>query len=723
MFVEELCSALLRRSLLQETEDGLELSEGQEIPLPETVRDAALMRLADLSSEARETLEIAAVAGPEFDIDTVRALTDNGDGLEELFEGHILIEKGAGTAAFRQTLARDAVYGEIAWSRRRELHRALARRLKHDGSHLRVIAEHYLAGRELDAARRVLIESAQRSCDLYAHRDAIEAIEKALEIWPEGRDQERRLNALDILASCAELSGMPQRAIRAWSEITRELRERGALRELAEFDRKLARAYEMQGAWDQAQTARLEAADAFAASDLPGEAAAERLAVASHLHGAASYDAALTLTSAMLEEAEAAQRYDLLARGLGLQGALLAKLGEIEEGRESAQRGLSVALEHDATAAAAEVYQRVASVGEQVSDYDNAAEAYEAAFRYCEQHDVDAQGNFCLACLSVVLRNVGDWDQAAEVCREVLNAAESPDVGRAVAGAVLGLIEASRGRPDSARRLLSESVAIARFYDAFSIEAIAGWGLAIVHSQQGHDEMVKAQCDLLLERWRETEDRHYVISPLRWAATWYGRAGDGAGVRACADALAQIATGGKSEALAGLAHALGEVALLDQDPEYAVEQFERALDRLKELDLPYERAATRMRWAGALIEANRRAEGIDGLVGAYRTARDLGARDLTEDVGAALESIGESVEDHLGRRAAQRLEHAGLTRRQMEVLELVADGLTNREIADELVLSPRTVDMHVSNILSRMDCRSRTEAVKKAAQLGLLDGE
>ncbi len=53
-------------------------------------------------------------------------------------------------------------------------------------------------------------------------------------------------------------------------------------------------------------------------------------------------------------------------------------------------------------------------------------------------------------------------------------------------------------------------------------------------------------------------------------------------------------------------------------------------------------------------------------------------------------------------------------------MRLVASGRTNREIAGELVLSTRTVDMHVRNILTKLRCRTRTEAAAKAGELGLL---
>ena len=63
---------------------------------------------------------------------------------------------------------------------------------------------------------------------------------------------------------------------------------------------------------------------------------------------------------------------------------------------------------------------------------------------------------------------------------------------------------------------------------------------------------------------------------------------------------------------------------------------------------------------------------------------------------------------------------AGLSRRELEVVRLLSGGATNREIAEQLVVSRRTVDMHVRNILRKLDCRSRMEAVTRAGEIGLL---
>jgi DNA-binding CsgD family transcriptional regulator len=163
------------------------------------------------------------------------------------------------------------------------------------------------------------------------------------------------------------------------------------------------------------------------------------------------------------------------------------------------------------------------------------------------------------------------------------------------------------------------------------------------------------------------------------------------------------------------------LALVDGDVAGAAQQLTHALDVLGDLSVPYERAETELRAAVALVAAEERGLAIDHLTSVHRVARRLGARPLAREAAEELARLGEQVERRLGRRAAGQLEHAGLSRREVEVLRLVSVGRTNREIAQGLFLSPRTVDMHVRNILTKLDCRSRTEATRRAAELGLLE--
>ena len=97
---------------------------------------------------------------------------------------------------------------------------------------------------------------------------------------------------------------------------------------------------------------------------------------------------------------------------------------------------------------------------------------------------------------------------------------------------------------------------------------------------------------------------------------------------------------------------------------------------------------------------------------------DLGAHAAVRHVRRRLRELGIT---RVPRRptADTRAHPAGLTRRQADVLALIADGLTNAEIADRLVLSVRTVDTHVAAILDRLGVRSRREAAAVARTLDL----
>jgi DNA-binding NarL/FixJ family response regulator len=93
-----------------------------------------------------------------------------------------------------------------------------------------------------------------------------------------------------------------------------------------------------------------------------------------------------------------------------------------------------------------------------------------------------------------------------------------------------------------------------------------------------------------------------------------------------------------------------------------------------------------------------------------------------ERLTASLTALGERPDRRLGRRAVAQAANSGLTRREVEVVRLVAMGHTNREIARDLFLSPRTVEQHVGSILLKLDCRSRADAARRASELGLLTG-
>jgi DNA-binding CsgD family transcriptional regulator len=306
------------------------------------------------------------------------------------------------------------------------------------------------------------------------------------------------------------------------------------------------------------------------------------------------------------------------------------------------------------------------------------------------------------------------------LCAE-LGAGTAPTADAVVVDGVLGAIAAFRGELRDARPLLARCLSTSASLRIVSMQVDSAAALGWAEAVAGDAEAAADHGRLVLRRWEDSEDHHYAVWGLRWAAGFFAATGAGAQARACVEALASIvAHAGHADATAALAFALGEAALADGEADAAAEQLVRAADLHATLRIPFERAQIQARAGAALAAAGQREAAIERLVDAHRCARRLGARPVAAQAAATLAQLGEPLERHLGRRAAAEHEGAGLSRREVEVVRLVAAGRTNREIAAELVLSTRTVDMHVRNILAKLGCRSRTEAAGRATALGLV---
>jgi DNA-binding CsgD family transcriptional regulator len=715
-FIEELASALRAESRLQRGTAGLELSEGSEVAVPETIRDAVLLRCADLSPAARAAGEVAAAAGQRFAFEPVAELADEA-GLGELIERGLLTEFAPGIGEFRHALVRDVLYGDIPWLRRRALHRELAVRLAAADAPSVELAAQWIGAHDEPRARECYVRAADDFAAVQAFRDAAVIARNALELWPEGEALDLRLAALEKHGGWAELAGDLADAARSWREVAALCADDpGAL---GAAERRLGRIFALQGDRAGAIEALSAAADASADDGDAAAAAGDRLAAADFMQFAGRHTESLELIRDARQEAERAGRLDLQSRALAAEGVVMAKRGEFEPGVGLVKQGLSLALEHDLSAEAIDAYQRLGTALETSGDYGGAQDALTSALDLCEATGDRNPEAGCIACLAYVVRELGEWKRATELSKELTEKYEGDGV-RAIGDGILGFVHAFRGELGPARRLLSAGLQLARRLDVYSMQVDCAASLAVVADYDGDSDQALEHCRFLVSRWEQSEDHHYAIWGLRLAALLFAQAGSKDEGHAAAQSLTKIADdSGHPDALAALAHALGEIALVDGEPELAAEQMARAVELHSSLRIPVERAQILHRAGVALSAAGERELAIERHAEAYRVARNLGARPLAGRAASAIEALGESAEQRLGRSAAYG-EGSPLSRRELEVLRLVADGLTNREIAGRLFLSPRTVDMHVRNILSKFDCRSRVEASIKAGEAGLL---
>ncbi len=719
-FIEELARALSATGRLRPGAAGLELAGDETVPIPDTVRDAVFLRVEALTAQARQALEVAAVAGLRFDLDLVSSIAVDDAGLSEAIEHGLIHETEPGAGAFAHALVRESLYADIFWTRRRQIHRDIAANLERRGAPARQVAEHWLAGREPERARLQLLAAADAAGAVHAYRDAASALHQALDLWPEA-DERERLDALfrlgDYAALCGDLAG----AASAWREVANARRAAGETRALAEVARRLATVYELQGAHERAFAMRQETAQLFTDLGLTGDAAAERLIVADHLLRAGSVLPALQAILTAKEEAERANRQDMTARALQLEAYVFRKQGQLAASVERLRAGLALALDNDLAAPAASIYIDLGITLDALSDFDAALDVFDTALTYCRERGVAEMESACSVCLAGTLLRTGEWDRAVELCETLLaNARVSPDI-QATATWVLGAVFAWRGDTKRARRTLLDAMPLAERQGHWAVVAMNHASLGYLDELDGAYEAAAAHARAARELWAQVDDKEILIPALCWASTLFTDMGAREDAHACARAINDLAAlVGNRESLGGLGYALGEVALLEGDAERAVEQFTQASAIFRELGLPYPCALAQARAGVALVAAGAIEAAAERFADAYRIATRLRARPLAGWLARELQRLGEPVERRLGRRAARQLEHGGLSRRERDVLRLVALGKTNREIGHDLFLSTRTVDMHVRNILFKLDCRSRAEAVHKATASGLV---
>lgn len=176
--------------------------------------------------------------------------------------------------------------------------------------------------------------------------------------------------------------------------------------------------------------------------------------------------------------------------------------------------------------------------------------------------------------------------------------------------------------------------------------------------------------------------------------------------RQACDELVEVAAVYSSSGLEAMAaRAQGAVLLAEGRPEDALPVLRDACRRWRELDAPYETARTCV----LLAET-------------YQALGDSGTAAVELDAAAVVfDSLGATVDArHLGALRGRPVRPGGLTDREVEVLALVASGGSNREIAQTLFISQKTVERHLSNIFTKLDARSRTQAARYAFEHGLV---
>lgn len=391
---------------------------------------------------------------------------------------------------------------------------------------------------------------------------------------------------------------------------------------------------------------------------------------------------------------EVARRFgdaDLFALAAHSHGCFLIDLGRVSEGLSRLDEVMLTVTAGEVSPIPAGIVYCGAITGCRVAFEPRRAQEWtDALHAWCErQPDLLAFTGDCHVHRGELMELHGAWDDALTELERASERAGRAGNARVAAQAAYhrGEILRRRGDTTGAERAYREA-------------ADGGYepqpGLALLRLAQGDAGAAVAAIRRALDETTEPAERAALLAAC--VEVMIGAGAAAAAHEACAELDAIAAGRGSDQLDAIVAHLSGAVALSAGDPRAALPDLRRALSAWHDLGAPYEAARVRL-----LVAQACRALGDE----------DSAARD--EDAArAALAALGVSP------GAAGRRDAHGLTSRELEVLRLVAGGRTNRAIADELVLSERTVDRHVSNILAKLRVASRAAATAYAYEHRLL---
>lgn len=717
--------------------------------VPQSLRDAFMLRIDRLSPEAQRALRAIAV-GVRLDEETI-AEVSGADGselvaaLREAIAEHVLVSDADGRIRFRHALLREALYDDLLPSERGELHLNLARALEGRPSGAgdqevelaAAVARHYAAAGDQASALRTAVHAALSARDVHAYGEAAEFTERALALWPRVAHAEREipLRHVDLLRISATAHVIAADRERAEVLLVRALEEvdqadvklhAGLLSQLARLQWSLNRG--LEGVETAQQALAL----------LPCEEVSQErarlmawLARTRYLRGR-FHDAVAEGEPALAAAIETGDRRSE-AEVLNTLGMAQIALGLVDDGVGLLRRAIAIARQTNDLESLGYAYSNLADMlslaGRTNEALKTAREGLEAIpSRIARLHD------WLTLTVAQMAFEAGDW----ESMRAHLGRAVAP-LDRPVIFELMVEAEVALGQGDNElaeQRLLEAEPLVAASTEAQWI----GWfGALEGERRRRHQDLLGARAvvDHALGRLEVCTDDVMRIARVSATGAWVEadiarRAKDLRERAEQRDALARLrlhirrlgAAAQEGGPVERVWQAVGEAELASARGRNDPAHWREAADQWDAIGRPYRSAILRWREAEAAVEAGNRSQAAGPARAALLTARRLGARWLVEEV------------EGLGRRARLRLGDGepaaavaspqegdggpfGLTPRELQVLALIAEGATNRQIGSALFMAEKTASVHVSRIIAKLGVTSRTQAAAVAHRLHL----
>ncbi len=740
-FIEEILKSLITVGGIFYSDENWEHKPLSELHIPRSIQDAVQQRTDQLGKDAKHVLILAAVAGRRFDFALLQQLTHHDEQqllilMKELIAGQLVVEETADQFAFRHALTRQAIYTQQLVRERRALHLKIAETIEsmHAATlepYLEDLAYHYYKAEVWDKAFHYRQLAGEKAQALYAPRAAIEQFTQALHatqhmtILPSTTLYRRRGQAYETLGNFEQAQSDYQRAL----DIARRTHD-GAAEWQSDIDLGFlwtVRDYEQAGTFfhraiELARTLDDPKLEAHSLNRMGNW----HLNIEQPLEALRYHREALTIFEKLQDQQGIAETLDLLGMTSYLGGDLVQGTTYYEQ---------AIALfhklddRHGLTSSLATLTLRgpTFQTDTMVSASTNLAEVIqdtEKALKIAHEIDQRSAEVYALFQLALCLGSQGEYGRALTTVQQSLYIAEEIEhrQWQTAAHTVLGGIYSGLLAYQQAREHFEQALALAREIGSLFWTRIATGYLASTLILQGD----LSQAELLLNAALDPQTLDQTMAQrLMW----------------CAQAELALAHGNPTHALGIIDQLIASAANVSEGEHIlrvsklhgeALIALQRITEAKAALEAAQEIAATQgvqpILWRIAVLLGN-----FNKAQGHHEEAEQSysAARTLIEELAATIPD--ESLRNNFLRQATAMLPHTrplspararkqalgGLTLRESEVAALIAQGKSNREIAGVLVLSERTIETHISSILSKLEFNSRTQIATWTIEKGL----
>ncbi|WP_027998662.1 ATP-binding protein [Sinorhizobium arboris] len=651
--------------------------------VPASIRDAVWARLSRLTMAEREVLEVISIVPGSAEPWLIRALLGAGSEamVDQCVARGLLRRDEQGALMFRHELARQATLDRLPPSLQRALHAkveaAISQRPAAQASALLSRRVHHAAGAD-DGARVLELapQAAAQAARLGAHREAASHLATALRYVAQATP-ELAAQLYDDWASEAGLSLLVyepvieahHRAIQLWRKL-------GRVDKIGPNLCRLSRLHWRRGESKPAESYAEQAVREME-SLAPGPGLAMAYSTRSQLHMLHyRFDEAVDWGMRAIALADQLGEIETRVHALNNVGTALL-FADRPGGRERLEESLALALEHGFHDHAVRAYTNFAECALASKDLALAERLLAEGIALSTRHDLDSATQYLLGRQAQLRMEQGRFREAETIAQGVMNLDRLPMVMHLPALIVLGRVRVRMGEPDSLallQRALEEGVATGELQRVVPVRLALAEAAWLADDQSASHRQLTALAAMDLNNFRSPD--------FGELAVWWQRCG-------MAEPLP------KSKAQIPLQCA----AELRGDPLAAAREWDR-------LGLPYEAAL-------ALAQV-RGADAGPALARAVTMFDSLGARPaaaLARKQAQRLGVAGQLPKARRGPYGVARRHPLGLTRHEQQVLALIAEGMSNKEAAQHLSRSPRTIEHQVSAVLGKFNAANRMEVL------------